>query len=453
MNLDALECDEIYKFRMNRVKSAPVTRRFGNLGVYVQPRVAAMLLLGFSSGLPLALTGATLQVWMKDAGVSLSTIGLYALVGIPYVLKFLWAPLVDALPLPFLTRRLGRRRAWLVASQAGLMAAVIAMGQADPVKAPLVLAGLALLVAFLSATQDIVIDAFRVESLEADQQAAGMANFVAAYRVALLVSTAGAIELYALLGAMDISGPSGWSVVYIALAMLMLVGMTAVLLSTEPEGPDQTAGGALPLWQTALRPFTEFSQRQGWFAILVFVLLFKLGDAAAGVMTAPFVLDLGFEMTTYGRVVKGIGLIAVLAGGFAGGFAARSMGTITALWIAGVTQMASNAMFVWLANTGPDLNLLIATIGVENFTGGFGTVVFVAYLSALCQERAYTATQFALLTSLAAVGRTILSSVTGYVVEAAGWPGFFTLSMLAAVPGLLFLWWLTRHRPDDRPAH
>jgi PAT family beta-lactamase induction signal transducer AmpG len=149
-------------------------------------------------------------------------------------------------------------------------------------------------------------------------------------------------------------------------------------------------------------------------------------------------------MTTYGRVVKGIGLIAVLAGGFAGGMAARSMGTVAALWIGGVTQMASNAMFIWLAHTGADLNLLIATIGIENFTGGFGTVVFVAYLGALCQERAYTATQFALLTSLAAVGRTVLSSVTGYVVEAVGWPGFFMLSTLAAVPGLMFLWWLMR---------
>ncbi len=429
------------------------TKPLNGLTVYLQPRVAAMLFLGFSSGLPLALTGATLQVWMKDAGISLSTIGLYSLVGIPYVLKFLWAPLVDALPIPFLTRRLGRRRAWLIASQAGLMAAVIAMGQADPLQMPLLLAGLALLVAFLSATQDIVIDAFRVESLETDTQAAGMANFVAAYRVALLVSTAGAIELYSVLGGMSLTGAPGWAVVYTALAMLLLVGMAAALLSKEPDGPALTDTGVERLWQTALRPFTEFSQRQGWLAILLFVLLFKLGDAAAGVMTAPFVLDLGFEMTTYGRVVKGIGLIAVLAGGFAGGMAARSLGTGAALWIGGITQMASNAMFVWLAHAGADLNLLIATIGIENFTGGFGTVVFVAYLSTLCQERAYTATQFALLTSLAAVGRTVLSSVTGYVVEAAGWPGFFMLSTLAAVPGLVFLWWMTRAKPNDRPAH
>lgn len=417
--------------------------RFSGLRVYFEPRVAAMLLLGFASGLPLALTGATLQIWLKDAGISLSTIGLYTLVGIPYMLKFLWAPLVDALPIPFLTRRLGRRRAWLIASQAGLMAAVIAMGQADPLKVPQLLAGLALLVAFFSATQDIVIDAFRVESLEVDKQAAGMANFVAAYRVALLVSTAGAIEVYALLGGIGVSGAPAWSAVYAALAMLLLAGMAAALLSREPEGPAVTDTGVTQLWQTALRPFTEFSQRQGWLTILVFVLLYKLGDAAAGVMTAPFVLDLGFEMTVYGRVVKGIGLIAVLAGGFAGGMAARSMGTLAALWIGGISQLASNAMFIWLANKGPDLNLLIATIGVENFTGGFGTVVFVAYLGALCQERAYTATQFALLTSLAAVGRTVLSAITGYVVEAVGWPGFFMLSMLAAIPGLLLLWRLS----------
>ena len=337
--------------------------------------------------------------------------------------------------------------AWLLASQAALMAAVIAMGQADPLKMPLLLAGLALLVSFFSATQDIVIDAFRVESLEVDTQAAGMANFVAAYRVALLVSTAGAIEMYALLGGIGVTGPDGWAIVYVALSMLLLVGMAAVLLSKEPDGPAAIEeSGITSLWQTALRPFTEFSQRQGWLYILLFVLLFKLGDAAAGVMTAPFVLDLGFEMTTYGRVVKGIGFFAVLAGGFAGGMAARSLGTVTALWIGGITQMASNGMFVWLANAGADLNLLIATIGVENFTGGFGTVVFVAYLGALCQERAYTATQFALLTSLAAVGRTALSSITGYIVEAEGWQFFFMLSTLAAVPGLVFLWWLTRRR-------
>ncbi len=419
------------------------------LKVYLQPRVAAMLFLGFSSGLPLALTGATLQVWMKDAGVSLSAIGLYSLVGIPYVLKFLWAPLVDALPIPFLTRRLGRRRAWLIASQAGLMAAVIAMGQADPLKAPLLLAGLALLVAFLSATQDIVIDAYRVESLEVDAQAAGMVNFLGAYRVAVLVSTAGAIEIYSLLGGSGAAGFGGWAVGYTLLAMLMLVGIVTVLFSHEPDAPVFAESAPARLWHAAIRPFTEFAQRKGGVSILLVVLLFKLGDAAAGVMTAPFVLDLGFEMTTYGRVVKGIGLIALLTGGFLGGMAARSHGVTAMLWVGGLGQMFSNAMFIWLANTGADLNLLITTIGVENFTGGFGTVVFVAYLSALCQERAYTATQFALLTSLAAVGRTVLSSVTGYVVEAVGWPGFFMLSMLAAVPGLVFLWWLMRDKHYD----
>ncbi len=418
--------------------------RFSSLKIYLQPRVAAMLLLGFSSGLPLALTGSTLQVWMTDAGVSLSAIGLYSLVGIPYVFKFVWAPLVDALPIPFLGAWLGRRRAWLIASQAGLMAAIIGLGQTDPLGAPLIIAGLAVLVAFLSATQDIVIDAFRVESLETDAQAAGMANFVAAYRVAMLVATAGAIEIYAALG---VTGAAGWATVYTLMAMLMGVGIAVVLLSDEPQGPvRELAQGAENLLATIIRPFTEFSRRAGWLNILIFVLLFKLGDAAAGVMTAPFVLDIGFEKTTYGRVVKGIGLIAVLAGGFAGGIAARAWGMNAALWIGGISQMASNLMFVWLATAGKDLDLLIACIGVENFTGGFGTVAFVAYISHLCSERAYTATQFALLTSLAAVGRTLLSSVTGYVVEAVGWPGFFTLSTAAAVPGLIFLWWLTRRR-------
>ena len=425
------------------------------MAVYAERRVLAILFLGFASGLPLALTGQTLAVWMKEEGVSLTAIGLFALVGLPYVLKFAWAPAIDAVRIPLLTRWLGRRRAWLITTQLALIAAIVALGSIDPVATPVATATVALMVAFCSASQDIVIDAFRIESLTEDRQAAGMANYVAGYRVALLVSTAGMFEAVTMLQGGGLEGAAGWFVGYAIAASLVAIGMVTVLLSREPGGPEgadepkraDRAGraqerGIFPA--AVIDPFREFITRPIWLAVLLFVMLFKFGDAFAGIMTAPFVLDIGFDKTDYGRIVKLFGLIAVLLGGFTGGYVYRVAGVVRSLWIAGIIQMLSNLMFVLQAYTGADYVLLVLTIGVENFTGGIGTVIFVAFISGLCRDRAYTATQFALLTALSAVGRTVLSASAGWFAENIGWPSFFLLTTAAAVPGLLLLWWLVR---------
>lgn len=445
---------------MNRFATNRVTRLAGRIAkgwrVYTERRVLIILFLGFSSGLPLALTGSTLSIWMADRGVDLGTIGLFSLVGLPYVLKPVWAPLIDAVRLPWLTARFGRRRGWLLASQLGLMAAIIVMGLIDPVAAPLAMAIAALGVAFASATQDIIIDAFRVESLDESQYAAGMANYVAAYRLALLAAGAGAIALVATFEATGIGAATVWSLAYGVMALLVLIGVGAILLAPEPEpeagsAPEGRAGrqAALLSWsaqaeRALVRPFTDFAAKPQWAAILLFVMLFKFGDAFAGAMVAPFALDLGFEKTVYAFVANGVGLPAVLLGGFLGGWLGRVLSVRTGLWTAGILQMVSNLAFCWLAIVGPESCALGFAVAIEAFTGGIGTVIFVAYLSGLCRSREFTATQFALLSALAAVGRTLLSASAGYAAAAVGWPVFFLVTTLAAVPGLILLWWLGR---------
>ena len=417
--------------------------------VYLEKRVLIILFLGFSAGLPLALSASTLAIWMADRGVDLGAIGLHSLAGLPYTLKFLWAPVVDAFRVPILTRLLGRRRGWLVFSQMLLIVAILILGSLDPVASPFLIALAALLVATASATQDIVIDAFRVESLPNDRQAAGMAYYVSAYRIALLVSTAGVIALVAYLDANGIATDQGWRIGYTLMAGLVVVGMAAAWFAVEPDGevaPFTPEGGAglQRFWYTTRNSFADFLTKEKAVLILLFVVLYKLGDTLAGVMTGPFVLAIGFDLATYAAIVKGVGLAAALAGGFLGGYLARVLPLMTNLWIAGLLQMASNLVFCWQAWMGPDPLALSITIITENFSGAIGTVIFVAYLSGLCTNKAHTATQFALLTALAAVGRTILSSGSGFAAEAVGWAPFFALTALAALPGLALLWWLGR---------
>lgn len=431
-------------------------RWFAAIAIYLEPRVLAVLVLGFCSGLPLALTGQTLAVWMRETGTSLTVIGLFALVGLPYSLKFLWAPLFDAVSVPLLGRLLGRRRAWLLTTQACLMLAVVGLGLNDPVQRPWLTALLALVVAFCSASQDVMIDAFRVESLEESRLAAGMANYVAGYRVAMLVSTAGAFEIASRMQAAGLEGASGWGATYAVMAALLIAGVITVLASREPDEADGAAARRqLPFGErlraAVIEPLMDFALRPHWLAIMLFIVLFKFGDALAGLMTAPFVLDLGFDKVEYGRVVKVFGFAATLLGGFAGGSLFRLRGARQSLWLGGIAQTASNLMFVWLAQVGASMPLLIASIGVENFAGGFGSVVFVGFLSSLCRNRAFTATQYALLSALSAVGRTSLVSSAGALAEAFGWSGYFLFTVAAGVPGLALLWILSR-RPDGALA-
>jgi MFS transporter, PAT family, beta-lactamase induction signal transducer AmpG len=420
------------------------------MAVYLQRRVLIVLLLGFSSGLPLALSGSTLLVWMRESGVDLRTIGLFALVGTPYTLKFIWAPLVDALHVPLFTQRFGRRRGWLVLSQLLLIGAILLLALTDPVRSPLFVALGALLVAAMSSTQDIVVDAFRVESLPESEQAAGMASYVAAYRIGMLVSTAGALFLVSAFESTGLPRSSAWMWGYVVMAAMVLIGTITALAATEPaqSARVETATRADTAFQRVMHAATgalsEFLARKDAWTALAFVVLYKFTDAFSGTMTAPFVIDLGFSRNDYAAIVKGVGLAATLIGGFAGGFVARTYSLPLSLWIGGLLQAIANLSFSWLALVGVNQWALALAITAENFTSAIGTVIFVAYLSALCRNPLHTATQYALLTALAAVGRTYLSSGAGFVATATGWPLFFAICVVVAVPSLILLVWLQR---------
>jgi PAT family beta-lactamase induction signal transducer AmpG len=436
--------------------AAPRPSLADTLAVYLKRRVLIVMFLGFSSGLPLALSGSTLFVRMTEAGVNLGTIGLFALVGTPYTIKFLWAPLIDALDVPFLSRRFGRRRGWLLLSQFLLIAAIVGLGACDPSVSPFVVAIGAFVVATASATQDIVVDAFRVESLSESEQAAGMASYVAAYRIGMLVSTAGALFLVS--GFQDGFGfgrHAAWSAGYAVIAVLVVIGIATTLVAAEPEkSVNANAAHAREntlqrVLEAAIGAFSEFLTRDMALVALVFVILFKFTDALSGAMTAPFVIDLGFSRNEYAAIIKGVGLAATLIGGFAGGFVARAFSLPASLWLGGTLQAFANLAFSWQAVLGHNTAWLTFAIVAENFTSAVGTVIFVAYLSALCRNPLHTATQYALLTALAAFGRTYLSSGAGYIASATGWPWFFVICAVSGVPALVLLAWLQRRGHFD----
>jgi PAT family beta-lactamase induction signal transducer AmpG len=426
-----------------QTRDARAARLWSAFAVYVRPRVLVIMFLGFSSGLPLALSGETLRVWMADRGVDLGTIGLLSLAGLPYTLKFLWAPVVDAWQIPYLSSRLGRRRSWLIASQLVLMATIVFLGTRDPISAPLMVGLAALLVAFASATQDIVVDAFRVQSLPTDEQAAGMASYVAAYRIGMLASGAGVIGLSGWLELQGFSKQAVWPLAYAAAAALVLIGMGATLLAREPasaaKDPAQGHGAMRRLYETARDSFAEFLTRDAAVAILAFVVLYKLCDALAGAMTAPFVLSLGYSKVQYATIVKGVGLAALLIGGFAGGSIMRAMSLASALLVGAILQSVSILAFVWLGWQPLSMEALTVAIVIENFATAIGTVIFVAYLSALCSNPLHTATQYALLTALASSGRTFFAAGTGYAAKFLGWPAFFVACVLTIIPALALM--------------
>ena len=427
------------------------------LAVYLQRRVLVVLLLGFSSGLPIVLVGSTLQAWMKQSGIDIKTIGLFAAVAVPYNVKFLWAPLVDALDVPVLGRLLGRRRAWLLLSQAWLMAAIACLGLCDPAISAFLVAIGALVVATASATQDIVVDAFRVESLPENEQAAGMASYVAAYRVGALISGAGALFLVAAFES-EFGGRGAWTACYAVMAVLVLIGVLGTLLAREPASSAAAeADHALPAhknslkraFSSALDAFRDFLARHLAIAALAFVALFKLADALAFALLTPFVLDLGFSLTQLATIRNGVGFVVAVLGGFAGGLVARALPLSISLWIGGILQTIMILAFSWQAVVGKSLTWLTFTTTIEFFTDAVGTVIFVAYLSALCSNPLYTATQFALLTALAALGRNVFALPTGYIAHAVGWAWFFVICALAGLPALILLAWLQTRRHFD----
>jgi PAT family beta-lactamase induction signal transducer AmpG len=436
--------------------SATVRRPFLDaLAVYLKPRVLIVLFLGFSGGLPFALTLSTLQAWLTQSDIDVRTIGLFAAIGIPYVVKFLWAPLVDALDVPILTALLGRRRSWLLATQLALMAAILLMALSSPATSLAVFAIAALLVSTASATQDIVIDAFRVESLPENEQAAGMASYVAAYRVGALVSGAGTLILVSGVESLGFTTQTAWSAGYAAMALLVLVGICTTLLALEPEKSAQAAAEHATHAQdssfkrvvaTTIGAFANFFSRDMAIAIVVlaFVVLFKLADALASALSTKFILDMGFSRVELAAINKGVGFIATLTGGFAGGYVARALPLGSSLWLGGILQTVTILAFSWQAIVGRDLAALTFAITIENFTGAIGTVIFVAYLSALCKSPLHTATQYALLTALAALGRTVFALGAGYVVVATGWVWYFVICAAAAIPSFILLAYLQR---------
>jgi PAT family beta-lactamase induction signal transducer AmpG len=309
--------------------------------------------------------------------------------------------------------------------------------------------GAAVLVATASATQDIVVDAFRIESLSKPEQAAGMASYVAGYRISTLVSSVGALFLIDAFEHSGLARPDAWKFGYAAMAAVVVIGVITVLFAAEPEqsrlAMERNSGEAWHrVFETTKSAFVDFLTLDAAVAVILFVVLFKFTDAFSGVMTEAFVVDLGFSKTDYAAIVKVVGLAATLLGGFAGGYVARRYSLLASLWIGGVLQAVANLSFSWLALIGKNEWALAFAITVENFTSAIGTVIFVAYLSALCRNPLHTATQYALLTALSAVGRTYLSSGSGYVAQATGWPLFYVTCVLVGVPGLLLLFWLQR---------
>jgi PAT family beta-lactamase induction signal transducer AmpG len=343
-------------------------------------------------------------------------------------------------------------------SQFLLMAAIVFLALCDPSRSAFVVALGALLVATASATQDIVVDAFRVESLSESEQAAGMASYVAAYRIGMLASTAGALFIVSAFQGAGLDHQAAWSAGYVVMAVLVLIGVATTLMATEPQ--QSAAAEASHSKESALRrvaeaaigAFSEFLSRDMAFVALAFVVLFKFTDALSGAMTGPFVIDLGFSRNEYAAIIKGVGLAATLVGGFAGGFVARAYSLPASLLIGGLLQAFANLAFSWQAVVGLNAAWLTFAIIAENFTSAIGTVIFVAYLSALCRNPLHTATQYALLTALAAFGRTYLSAGAGFIAAATGWVWFFAICALAGLPALVLLVWLQRRGHFDRLA-
>lgn len=414
--------------------------------IYLQPRLLLIGLLGFYSGLPLALTASTLTAWLSDAGVDRTAIGLFAAIATPYALKFLWAPLLDGVRIPVLHGWLGRRRAWLLVTQVLLATAIAAMIVANPASAPQLTALVGVIIATLSATQDTVIDAYRVERLADGEQGAGAAMATFGYRIGMLVSGAGALYF---------ADRFGWEMTYAIMGVVAAssVVFTVFMRSTDTDLTETKLPRSVKAFVTdaVIAPFTDFMTRPFWFAVLAFVVLYKLGDAFMGTMFNPFLLDLGFSKTGIAQIVKLYGFAATLIGTFLGGWLVARWGTFRTLLLTGFVHMLTNLMLVVQARLGADHHFLIASISLENLSGGMSTAAFIAYLSALTR-RHYTATQYALLSSLAAFGRTWLSTPSGWLAQTLGWAVFFGMASLMAIPGLVLLVWLERRQKALTPA-
>ncbi len=397
--------------------------------------LAIMFFLGSASGLPIALILSTLKALLSDKGFDLKTIGFFSLVSLTYTLKFFFAPIIDSFGLPILTKTFGQRRSWIIFSQIILIIFISALGLVTISANLTAIAVLAFLVAFASASQDIVIDAYRIEIIKKEDQGLAAGFYVYGYRIGMLISGAGALILADLIS---------WAAVYFIMATFMLIGIITTFFADESRKEWQQKKYSFDSWfkESVISPFVDFKNHQNWYIIFAFIVFFKLGDAFAGNMTLPFLLELTFSKIEIASIVKSFGLFATLFGVFVGGVLVKKMGVNKSLWIAGIAQMISNLAFSYLSTKGHSIDTLYFIIFIENFSGGIGDSVFVVYLSSLCSF-SFSATQYALLASLATFARSTLSSFAGIFAESLGWYQFFILSTFLALPGLIFLSILT----------
>lgn len=405
------------------------------LRVYADRRMAVMLLLGFVSGLPFLLVSSTLSLWLKDVGISLAAIGIFSLVKIPYSFKWLFSPIIDQFRLPVLGR-LGRRRSWAVLLQILLMAALVAMSVTNPGISPMLFAFWVVLAALFSASQDIVLDAYRIERFRPKEQAAGVAVFVLGYRVGTIFSGTGALFMAEFWN---------WSAVYQVMAAGVLVGLVTVLVSKEPDDnrPSKPKTVRATVVNAVVKPFTDFMKRDKWVWILLFIFFYRMSDAYVAPMAYPFFDDMGFSKIQIASIIKIYGVVATILGTVVGGAVVARIGLVKALVICGILQGISNLVYVGQAYAGNNAQVLMVNIFIENISGGMGTAAFVAYLSSLCNKK-YTATQYALLSSFMGAARDLFAATSGLVATAMTWQEFFGITTLMALPGLFILWYLIR---------
>ena len=434
------------------------------LKVYAHPRVVGMLFLGFSAGLPLLLVLGTLSFWLSEAGIARATIGHLSWVGLAYGFKFLWSPLVDRLPLPLLTRMLGRRRAWLLLSQVCIALALLGMANTDPVLNLTHTVYFALAVAFASATQDIALDAYRIEAVETEKQGAMAATYQAGYRIAMITAGAGALWIAASFDPSEATYDfRPWQVAYTVMAALMAVGILTTLVIREPEKrisratterelharekfaafglSDGLLGGAAWFYDAVLSPFIDFVQRYKWQALLILTLIavYRISDVVMGVMSNPFYQEMGFTKDEVATVSKVYGVIMTIAGAALGGLLTMRIGVMRTLMLGAVLSAATNLLFVWLAGRGHDVGALVFTVSADNLSAGIASSAFVAYLSGLVNQ-AYSATQYALFTSVMLLLPKFIAGFSGEFVDAYGWASFFTGTAAIGVPVLLLVW-------------
>ena len=420
-----------------------------DLRVYGEPAVARMLLLGFSAGLPLLLVLGTLSYRLREAGIDRTTIGFLSWVGLAYAFKWAWAPLVDRLPLPLLTRMLGRRRSWLLAAQLALIAGLAGMALTDPLQNLQLLVGFALLVAFASATQDIALDAFRIESADLSRQAAMAAAYQVGYRSAMITASAGALWIAAAFDPDEQTYQHApWLAAYLCMAALVGIGIATVLLSREPQVadlPPPRAGLLAWLQAAVLGPFLDFVQRYRWHAVLLLALIgtYRISDIVLGVMSNPFYRDMGFTKDEVAAVSGVYGVVMTLAGAALGGVLALRYGVMRILILGAALSALTNLLFAWLATRGHDLPALVLAISADNLSAGIASAAFIAYLSGLTNV-AYSATQYALFSSVMLLLPKFIGGWSGWAVDSHGYAAFFVGTALLGVPVLVLAWLAAR---------